>query len=237
MTDFNLNSTSRIQPIVELSGVGRRYLVGDRSLDALSSVDFAVNSGEFLSIVGPSGSGKSTLLNILGCLDRPTSGRYFLEGNDVTTFDDVTASDLRNRRIGFVFQSFHLLPRLSALENVVLPSRFYRGDITNFEGRGEELLARMGLASHLSHRPGQLSGGQVQRVAIARALLMRPAIVLADEPTGNLDSKSAREVMRLLGEIHEEGQTIILVTHDRDVAAYSDRTLTLRDGVFDRNDT
>ena len=216
--------------MVCMEAVARHYRVGDQTIAALDGVSFTVPRGQFTAIVGPSGSGKSTLLNMLGCLDRPDSGRYLLEDVDVSTFDDERASDFRNRRIGFVFQSFHLLPRLSVLENAMLPARFLRGSADGLAERARELLGRMGLQRHLEHRPGQLSGGQMQRVAIARALLMKPALLLADEPTGNLDSKSAADVLALLDEVHAQGQTVVMVTHDADVAARAQRQVGIRDG-------
>ncbi|MCX7512681.1 ABC transporter ATP-binding protein [Frateuria hangzhouensis] len=213
-----------------MEAVTRHYRVGGQTIAALDGVSFKVPHGQFMAIVGPSGSGKSTLLNMLGCLDRPDSGRYLLEDVDVSTFDDERASDFRNRRIGFVFQSFHLLPRLSVLENAMLPARFLRGPDEGLGQRARELLERMGLHRHLEHRPGQLSGGQMQRVAIARALLMKPALLLADEPTGNLDSKSAADVLALLDEVHGQGQTVVMVTHDAEVAARAQRQVGIRDG-------
>jgi putative ABC transport system ATP-binding protein len=216
--------------MVNLEGVTRRYQVGGQNVHALAGVDLDIPQGQFVAIVGPSGSGKSTLLNILGCLDSPSSGRYHLDATDVSTFDDERASDFRNRRIGFVFQSFHLLPRLTVLENVLLPRRFLREPAPQLETRARNLLERMGLSQRLDHRPDQLSGGQMQRVAIARALLMQPALLLADEPTGNLDSKSAADVLGLIEEVHAQGQTVVLVTHDADVAARAQRQVHLRDG-------
>lgn len=213
-----------------MDAITRHYNVGNQLIAALDGVSFNVPRGQFTAIVGPSGSGKSTLLNMLGCLDRPDSGRYLLDDIDVSTFDDERASDFRNRRIGFVFQSFHLLPRLTVLENALLPRRFLRGPDDGLEQRALQLLERMGLQRHLQHRPGQLSGGQMQRVAIARALLMQPALLLADEPTGNLDSKSAADVMALIAEVHAGGQTVVLVTHDAEVAAQAQRQISLRDG-------
>lgn len=213
-----------------MEAITRHYRVGTQVIAALDGVSFEVPQGQFTAIVGPSGSGKSTLLNMLGCLDRPDSGRYLLDDVDVSTFDDERASDFRNRRIGFVFQSFHLLPRLTVLENALLPRRFLRGPDDGLEQRALSLLERMGLKNHLQHRPGQLSGGQMQRVAIARALLMKPALLLADEPTGNLDSKSAADVMALIAEVHAGGQTVVLVTHDAEVAARAQRQIALRDG-------
>ncbi len=222
--------------MVRLHQATRRYRVGGQNVDALAGVSIEVPQGQFLAVVGPSGSGKSTLLNILGCLDRPTSGSYHLDDTDVSTFDDERASDFRNRRIGFVFQSFHLLPRLTVLENVLLPRRFLRTAKPELEARAYALLERMGLSQRLQHRPEQLSGGQMQRVAIARALLMQPALLLADEPTGNLDSKSAAAVMDLLQEVHSRGQTVVLVTHDNGVAANAQRRIHLRDGRIELDD-
>lgn len=216
--------------LVGLEGLRRHYRVGGQRVHALAGVDLEVPRGQFAAIVGPSGSGKSTLLNILGCLDRPDEGRYCLDGTDVSTFDDERASDFRNRRIGFVFQSFHLLPRLTVLENVLLPGRFARQSAEDLVSRARGLLDRMGLSQRLDHRPGQLSGGQMQRVAIARALLMRPALLLADEPTGNLDSKSAADVLGLIDEVHAQGQTVVMVTHDGEVARHAERQIRLRDG-------
>ena len=223
--------------LVTLEGIRRHYRVGGQQVHALAGVDIAVPQGQFAAVVGPSGSGKSTLLNILGCLDRPDGGRYCLDGTDVSTFDDEHASDFRNRRIGFVFQSFHLLPRLSVLENVLLPRRFAQTaeNDAELDERAHALLARMGLSERLDHRPGQLSGGQMQRVAIARALLMKPALLLADEPTGNLDSKSAADVLELIDEVHDQGQTIVMVTHDSDVAMHAGRQIRLRDGKVEHD--
>ena len=221
--------------MVQIEGISRHYRVGGQAVHALDDITFGVPQGQFVAVVGPSGSGKSTLLNILGCLDRPDAGCYRLDDVDVSTFDDEQASDFRNRRIGFVFQSFHLLPRLSVLENVLLPCRFARNDSGNLEGRARELLDRMGLSLRLDHRPGQLSGGQMQRVAIARALMMRPALLLADEPTGNLDSRSAADVLALIDEVHGGGQTVIMVTHDGDVAERAQRQVRLRDGRIEHD--
>jgi putative ABC transport system ATP-binding protein len=223
--------------MVELEEVQRRYRVGGQNVAALAGVSVEIPRGQFVAIVGPSGSGKSTLLNILGCLDRPSAGRYRLDGTDVSTFDDERASEFRNRRIGFVFQSFHLLPRLTVLENVLLPRRFLREAIPDLDARAHSLLERMGLGERLHHRPEQLSGGQMQRVAIARALLLRPALLLADEPTGNLDSKSAADVLGLIEEVHGQGQTVILVTHDAEVAEHAQRQIHLRDGCIEKDET
>ena len=219
--------------MVSLNGVARRYGVGGQVVAALGGVDLQIPRGQFVAIVGPSGSGKSTLLNILGCLDRPDSGSYALDGTDVSSFDDAQASAFRNEKIGFVFQSFHLLRRLSVLENVTLPSRFYRGPKEDFDSRAQYLINKMGLQSHLQHLPGQLSGGQMQRVAVARALLMNPALLLADEPTGNLDSRSASDVLGLIRDVHANGQTVIMVTHDSAVAASAQRQIGIRDGKIE----
>ncbi|MGN7727177.1 ABC transporter ATP-binding protein [Luteimonas sp. 22616] len=216
--------------MIELQQVHRRYAMSGQTVHALAGVDVAIAAGEFVAVTGPSGSGKSSLLNILGCLDHPSSGRYLVEGRDVATLDDEASSDIRNRRIGFVFQSFHLLPRLSVLENVLLPLRFHRQPPADAPQRARELLDRVGLGDRGGHRPGELSGGQMQRAAIARALLLRPALLLADEPTGNLDSKSAADVLGLIDEVHQGGQTVVLVTHDRDVAAHAPREIRLHDG-------
>lgn len=223
--------------MVTLENIERHYHVGGQSVYALAGVSVQVPSGQFAAIVGPSGSGKSTLLNILGCLDRPSGGRYCLDGTDVSTFDDEQASDFRNRRIGFVFQSFHLLPRLTVLENVLLPQRFMQVEQNEnaLIEHAHNMLSRMGLSERLDHRPGQLSGGQMQRVAIARALLMKPALLLADEPTGNLDSKSAADVLGLIDEVHGQGQTVIMVTHDPDVAEHAGRQIHIRDGKVEHD--
>ena len=216
--------------LIELRGVRRRYAMDGQVVEALAGIDLRIGAGEFIAITGASGSGKSSLLNILGCLDRPTEGCYLIEGRDVAGMDDEAASDIRNRRIGFVFQSFHLLPRLTVLENVLLPLRFHREPPQDADAHARELLRRVGLEQRMAHRPAELSGGQMQRAAIARALVLRPAILLADEPTGNLDSKSAADVLRLIDDVHADGQTVVLVTHDNDIAARAPRQVKLRDG-------
>ena len=221
--------------LIELHGVRRRYAMEGQVVEALAGIDLRIGAGEFIAITGASGSGKSSLLNILGCLDRPTEGRYLIEGSDVAAMDDEAASDIRNRRIGFVFQSFHLLPRLTVLENVLLPLRFHREPPQDADAHARELLRRVGLEQRMAHRPAQLSGGQMQRAAIARALVLRPAILLADEPTGNLDSKSAADVLRLIDDVHADGQTVVLVTHDNDIAARAPRQIRLRDGRIEHD--
>lgn len=216
--------------MIELQGIERRYVMSGQTVQALAGIDIAIGRGEFVAVTGASGSGKSTLLNVLGCLDKPDAGCYRLDGTNVAELDDEATSEVRNRRIGFVFQSFHLLPRLSVLENVLLPMRYARTPDPAAVARAETLLRRVGLGDRMSHRPNELSGGQMQRAAIARALLMQPALLLADEPTGNLDSKSAADVLGLIDEVHASGQTVVLVTHDHEVAAHAPRQLRLRDG-------
>lgn len=220
--------------MIQLSDIRKTYRQGGNDIRALDGIDLHIAPGEFVAIMGPSGSGKSTLLNVLGALDRPDSGRYRLAEDEISALDDDAASEVRNRRIGFVFQSFHLLPRLTVLENVLLPQRYARTADPAAAGRAVALLERIGLGQRTDHLPGQLSGGQLQRAAIARALLNQPALLLADEPTGNLDSKSAADVMALLKELHAGGQTLVLVTHDPDIAAAAQRTIHLRDGRIDQ---
>ena len=217
-------------PLIALERVSRVYRMGEVEVPALDDVSLDIGTGEFVAIVGPSGSGKSTMMNILGCLDRPTHGAYHLAGSAVAELDDDALARLRSRTIGFVFQSYNLLPRTSALDNVATPL-LYQGI-----GRGERMrraraaLERLGLGDRVSHEPSELSGGQQQRVAIARALVTEPALVLADEPTGNLDSHAGAEVMAVLRDLHDKGRTVVLITHDTDVAASADRQIHLRDG-------
>jgi putative ABC transport system ATP-binding protein len=221
--------------MIRLEGVARRYAMSGQSVAALDGIDLHIGRGEFVAITGASGSGKSTLLNVLGCLDRPSAGRYLLEDRDVAGLDDEATSTVRNRRIGFVFQSFHLLSRLTVLQNVLLPRRYCAEPDQGAPARAEALLQRVGLGERLEHRPNELSGGQMQRAAIARALLMQPALLLADEPTGNLDSKSAADVLALFAELHAGGQTVVLVTHDQDIAAGAPRQVRLRDGKIEHD--
>jgi putative ABC transport system ATP-binding protein len=219
-----------VTALLELARVSRLYQMGSETIHALRDVSFTVEAGEYLGIVGSSGSGKSTLLNILGCLDTATSGSYMLRGEDVRDASDDELSDLRNREIGFVFQTFQLLPRTSALENVELPL-VYRGvRAGERRRRAREALSRVGLASRMRHKPNELSGGQRQRVAIARALVTQPSILLADEPTGNLDSATGREILELFRQLHEAGNTLILVTHEPGIAAQCPRAIRMSDG-------
>jgi putative ABC transport system ATP-binding protein len=216
--------------VVELENVGRVYSNGRLEVAALKGVDVKVEQGEFAAVVGPSGSGKSTLMHIIGCLDRPTSGSYKLTGRPVEGLDDDQLAAVRNRLIGFVFQSFNLLPRTSAVDNVATPLMYQGVRRGERQERAKAALARLGLADRLDHEPSELSGGEQQRVAIARALVTEPSLILADEPTGNLDSAAGAEVIKLLKELNDEGKTIILITHDASVAAQAQRQIHLRDG-------
>jgi len=221
--------------VVRTVGLARRYKMGDTSVDALRGVDLEIARGEFVALVGPSGSGKSTVLNLIGGLDRPTAGEIWIDGVELSAGDEKTLTRHRRRHVGFVFQSFNLLPRLTAEENVALPLMF--GGVAENErrARARELLERVGLGARLTHRPTQLSGGEQQRVAIARALVGQPALLLADEPTGNLDTTTGVEIMRLLKELNQEhGLTLLVVTHDPEVAAFADRVVRLRDGQVDQ---
>ncbi|MBF6606876.1 MAG: ABC transporter ATP-binding protein [Chloroflexi bacterium] len=216
--------------MIWIEGVGRTYHTGRIDVTALVDVTLAVESGEFVAVVGPSGSGKTTLMNILGCLDRPTAGRYILDGTSVAELDDDGLAALRSRSIGFVFQSYNLLPRATALDNVATPLIYQGVSRREREARARAALERLGLGDRVHHEPTELSGGQQQRVAIARALVTEPALLLADEPTGNLDSASGAEVMRLLHELNASGRTIVLITHDQEVAAAANRQIHVRDG-------
>jgi putative ABC transport system ATP-binding protein len=218
--------------LVDLQEIVRVYRMGEVEVRALAGVDLSIERGEFVAIMGASGSGKSTLMHILGCLDRPTSGTYRLDGVDVSTLGANAQAEIRNHRIGFVFQSFNLLPRTSALENVELPLVYGDGALGARERRrrAKEALARVGLQGREHHYPSQLSGGQQQRVAIARSLVTDPPLVLADEPTGNLDSTTSHEVMAVFAELHRAGKTIVLITHEQDIAAFAERRVQLRDG-------
>jgi putative ABC transport system ATP-binding protein len=219
-----------LRPLIGLVGVERVYTIGDTQVRALDGIDLVIHRGEYVAIMGTSGSGKSTLMNIVGCLDTPTAGSYRFDDRAVQGLDDDALSELRNRSIGFVFQSFHLLPRLTALDNAALPLVYSEVDKSDRQQRAREALERVGLGSRLDHRPNQLSGGQRQRVAIARALINQPSLLLADEPTGNLDSRTSAEIMALLDELSAAGTTVALVTHEADVAAHAQRSIVLRDG-------
>ena len=219
--------------IIETDSLCRDFVVGDEVVRALRNVTFSIAAGEFVSIMGTSGSGKSTLLNILGCLDTPTSGTYLIDGIDVKTMDEDDLSDLRNRKIGFVFQSYNLLPRTTALENVELPLYYNRKVLVRERReRAIEALKLVGLESRMQHTSAQLSGGQQQRVAIARAIVNSPVLILADEATGNLDTRTSYEIMALFQELHSQGKTIAFVTHESDIAAFTSRTIRLRDGLL-----
>ena len=213
----------------------RNFRVGDSWVHALDHVNLQIDKGDFVAVMGPSGSGKSTLMNILGCLDTPDAGRYRFLEQEVADLDDAELSRIRNRRIGFVFQSFHLLPRLTALDNVLLPMRYSDTDAHEAHERGVDLLKRLGLADRMDHKPNQLSGGQRQRVAIARSIINEPPLLLADEPTGNLDSKTSEEIMELFGELNRRGQTVLMVTHEEEIAAHARRLIRMRDGRIEHD--
>lgn len=221
------------EKIIEISGLKREFLVGSEIVKALKGVDISVIKNEYLAMMGPSGSGKSTLMNLLGCLDTPTAGAYNLNGTDVSSLKDDDLAEIRNKEIGFIFQTFNLLPRLTALENVSLPLVYAGYNSEDRKIKAQDVLEKVGLGDRMDHRPNQLSGGQRQRVAVARALVNDPSIILADEPTGNLDSKTSLDIMRLFEEIHEMGNTLIVVTHEEEVASYAHRILRLRDGLVE----
>ncbi|MCR5863004.1 ABC transporter ATP-binding protein [Flavobacterium sp. J372] len=221
------------QPIIDIKGITRDFPLGNEIIHVLKGIDLKINKGEYVALMGPSGSGKSTLMNLLGCLDTPTGGSYVLNGKDVSKMHDDELAEIRNKEIGFVFQTFNLLPRTTALDNVALPMVYAGYKKPERNARATEVLTQVGLQDRMDHKPNQLSGGQRQRVAVARALVNRPSIILADEPTGNLDSKTSVEIMNLFNEIHANGNTVILVTHEEDIAAYAHRVIRLRDGVIE----
>ena len=216
--------------MIEIQGLTKIYDTGSIQVEALRSVDFQVDEGDFVAVIGASGSGKSTLMNIIGCLDRPTKGRYILDGVDTSTLNDTQLATIRNQKIGFVFQSFNLLARVNAIKNVELPLIYGRVGRSDRQRRALEALDRVGLSDRIDHKPNELSGGQKQRVAIARALVTQPAIVLADEPTGNLDSHSTEEIMQIFKRLSDEGVTLIIVTHEHEIADNAKRIVTFRDG-------
>lgn len=222
-----------MKPVIAFNGVRKNYYLGKVTIEVLKGVSLSIAANEFVALMGPSGSGKSTLMNIIGCLDTPTSGDYFLAGQSVGNMSDDSLADVRNKEIGFVFQQFNLLPRLTALENVALPLVYAGVPKKKRTERAKEVLAMVNLSDRGHHKPAEMSGGQNQRVAIARALVNNPSIILADEPTGNLDSKTSREIMGIFERIHAAGNTIVLVTHEEDIAAYAKRIIRLKDGVME----
>ena len=223
------------QPLIIIEDIGRKYVIGSEIIHALKSVTLNINKGEFVALMGPSGSGKSTLMNILGCLDTPTKGVYILNGIHVSEMTDNELAEVRNKEIGFVFQTFNLLPRSSSLDNVALPLVYAGVGRQEREERARQTLENVGLGNRVGHKPNELSGGQRQRVAVARALINNPSIILADEPTGNLDTKTSVEIMGLLEDIHAKGNTIILVTHEEDIAQHAHRIVRMRDGLIEKD--
>lgn len=222
-----------MKEVISLKNVRKSYYLGKQELPVLKGIDLSVMENEYISLMGPSGSGKSTLMNIIGCLDTLTAGTYVLNGKDVSKMSDDELADVRNMEIGFVFQQFNLLPRLTAWENVALPLIYAGVNKKDREERARDILAKVGLADRAHHKPNELSGGQSQRVAVARALVNNPSIILADEPTGNLDTKTSEEIMELFGQIHEQGNTVMLVTHEEDIANFTKRIVRIRDGVVE----
>ena len=222
-------------PIIDIKAITRDFQLGNETVNVLKGIDLLINKGEYVALMGPSGSGKSTLMNILGCLDTPTSGSYILNGKQVSEMHDDELAEIRNKEIGFVFQTFNLMPRTTALDNVGLPMVYVGFSKDERNKRATEVLTQVGLADRMDHKPNQLSGGQRQRVAVGRALVNKPSIILADEPTGNLDSKTSVGIMKLFGEIHANGNTVILVTHEEDIAAHAHRIIRLRDGIIEND--
>lgn len=225
------------QEVIRIKGIKKIYKVGNQEVRALNGVDIQINKNEYVAIMGPSGSGKSTMMNILGCLDSPSEGEYILNGTDVSKMDDNDLAVIRNKEIGFIFQSFNLLPRYTALDNVALPLIYSGESREKREERAKVALENVDLKDRMHHKPNELSGGQRQRVAVARALVNNPSIILADEPTGNLDTKTSIDIMKLFEEIHEQGNTVILVTHEEDIAKHAKRIIRLRDGIIESDHT
>jgi len=219
--------------VIEIRNIIRNFPLGQEIIKVLKGIDLDIDRGEYVAFMGPSGSGKSTLMNLLGCLDTPTGGSYILNGKDVSKMTDSELAEVRNKEIGFVFQTFNLLPRTTALDNVALPMIYAGASKADRKKRAEEVLTNVGLGDRMDHKPNQLSGGQRQRVAVGRALVNKPSIILADEPTGNLDSKTSVEIMNLFDEIHAAGNTVILVTHEEDIAEHAHRIIRLRDGIIE----
>lgn len=224
-------------PLIKIKDIKRNFVLGNEIVYVLKGIDLEINKGEYVALMGPSGSGKSTLMNLLGCLDTPTSGTYILNGKDVSQMRDDELAEIRNKEIGFVFQTFNLLPRTTALDNVALPMIYAGYSKSERRARAQQVLTQVGLSDRMNHQPNQLSGGQRQRVAVARALVNSPSIILADEPTGNLDSKTSVEIMKLFNDIHANGNTIIVVTHEEEIAAYAHRVIRLRDGMIESDAT
>ena len=222
--------------LIEIKDLRKKYIMGEMEVEALSGVNLSIAANEFVSIMGPSGSGKSTLMNILGCLDTPTGGQYLFDSIDISLRTDDELSEIRNKKIGFIFQTFNLLPKLDALQNVELPLMYSGVDKKERRELAKKALKRLGLESRMNHKPNELSGGQRQRVAIARALVTNPEIILADEPTGNLDTKTGREIMEIFRELHQEGNTIILITHEHEIAQQANRGIIIRDGLITKDE-
>lgn len=233
MATHNLQPTTEMQEVISIKNISKEYLLGTQLIYALKDVSLSIYKNEYVALMGPSGSGKSTLMNILGCLDTPTNGSYILNGTEVSKMTDDALAYVRNKEIGFVFQTFNLLPRLSSLENVALPLVYAGMNAKDRKERTEFVMEQVGLQDRMDHKPNQLSGGQRQRVAIARALVNNPSIILADEPTGNLDTKTSYEIMGLFENIHAKGNTVILVTHEEDIAKHARRIIGLRDGLIE----
>lgn len=219
--------------VISLKGIKRQFNLGDEIIYALNEINLEINKNEYVALMGPSGSGKSTLMNILGCLDTPSAGQYFLQGKDVSQSSDNELAAVRNKEIGFIFQTFNLIPRLTTIENVALPLIYAGWSKKERDARAVEVLQQVGLGDRMKHKPNELSGGQRQRVAVARALVNNPSLILADEPTGNLDTKTSYEIMKLFEDIHANGNTLVVVTHEEDIAAYTHRIVRMRDGLVE----